>query len=63
MGTQERTIVCMAIRVIKKVGLLDMLKKAAEKTENGADDMVVSLLISAIEMADTVICQAEETNL
>jgi len=59
MGTKERFIICLAIKVIKGIGLLKALKAAAEKTEGEADDMIVSFLITSIELADQYYCQGK----
>jgi len=57
MGAKERIIVCITIRIIKKIGLLSALEKIAKKTENEEDDLAVKMLIEGINLVDQVICQ------
>ena len=52
MGIKEVLIFKLVVKVIKKIKLLEVLKKIAEKTENEVDDMLVNLLITAIELTE-----------
>ena len=59
MGTKEKLVICLAIKIVKKIGLLKALNAMAEKTENEIDDMIVGTLTTGINLVDQYYCQGK----
>ena len=59
MGSKEKILVCLGVKIIKKIGFLKALKKIAEKTENEVDDMIVGSFDVGITLVEQYYCNSK----
>ena len=60
MGTKEKLIIRLAIKIMKKIKLMKALERIADKTDNEIDDLLVGFLSLGLQLVDQYYVQGKE---